>query len=316
MTPVDDNGGQVKYYQLIVAEGHHPSLQDAPLHNYQTAEAEGHGYWIAAQVSPQYLVSRTGEISLGDNQLYGGYLNHGPLSGVQGYGVAVAVSQSLNGESRTSVSDLVQADQTSDNIIKRVRNDENGYYNKIRASSSSSRPASSTSSTVTIALIVGVVVGAVLLVIAIVIFVVLRRKVGSPLRRARSDTQELTAHQQQQQQQKTSAAYAQEQDEILASELDLNVIKAKVWMIPKNFVELSHEVLGRGKFGSVLKGQVQTSGRVIWCNTQHVQLSALTRDQHVDLLRNLETAICAGKISSSSLKIFTLKAKSSCLSDR
>ena len=300
---VEDNGGRVRFYQLIVAEGQHPSLHDAPLYTYKEAEAEGHGYWIAAQVTPQYLTSHAGEVTLGDNQLYGGYLNYGPLNSVQGYGVAVAVTQTLNGQSRTSVSDLVTSKDTGDNIVLRVHDDgHNNNFYSVKSSSTqftSSRSSSGSSSTLTTLLVVGVVVGGLLLAIAIIIFVVLRRRVGSPLRRSRSDTQELTS---QQNNVGTStspataavAAYSQENDEILASELDFNLMKAKTWMIPKNFVDVSGEVLGRGRFGSVFKGQVQANGRVMWCNTQHVSMSGMTRAEYVSLLVSLDTSIRAG----------------------
>ena len=90
-----------------MAEGQHPSLHGAKLYSYKEAEAGGHSYWISAQVTPQYLTPRDGVVTLGDGQLYGGYLNYGPLNSEAGYQVAVAVTQSLGGESRVAVSDLV-----------------------------------------------------------------------------------------------------------------------------------------------------------------------------------------------------------------
>ena len=33
-------------------------------------------------------------------------------------------------------------------------------------------------------------------------------------------------------------------------------LRSKVWQMPRNFLELTHEVIGRGKFGSVIRGQV------------------------------------------------------------
>ena len=184
---MEDNGGQVRAYQVIVAEGQHPSLHEAPLHNYQTAEAEGHGYWVAAQLSPQYLASRGWEVSLGDGQLYGGYLNHGPLNSGLGYMVGVAVVQSLNGESKTSVSELTSTDQDSgDNILLRVLdNDNSDHSDQYRYSAVDTAPwshHSSGSGLVNTGLIVGVVVGAVLLTGALAVFIVVRRRVGTPLR--------------------------------------------------------------------------------------------------------------------------------------
>ena len=37
-------------------------------------------------------------------------------------------------------------------------------------------------------------------------------------------------------------------------------IRRSVWQIPRNFLDLSHVVIGRGKFGSVIKGKVNNRG--------------------------------------------------------
>ena len=41
----------------------------------------------------------------------------------------------------------------------------------------------------------------------------------------------------------------------------LDALRAKVWTVPRNFLELSHEVVGRGKFGSVIKAMVNNRGQ-------------------------------------------------------
>ena len=269
---VEDNGGQVRQYQVIVAEGQHPSLQDAPLLNYQRAEAEGRGYWVAAQISPQYLESRGWELSLGDGQLYGGYLNHGPLNSGLGYQVAVRVVQSLNGESKTSVSDLVSADDDHDNIVLRVLDSGDSDQYLYHVDSVDPGHRSGAGSTLITALIVSVVVGAVLLSVAVGVCIVIKRRSGATLRRARSDTQELSQQQHSVGVSTTSAGYDNNSGEILSSELDLNTLKTRCWMIPKNFLEIGGEVLGRGEYGSVIRGQLHSQDRVIWCNTQTINL--------------------------------------------
>ena len=259
VSPVENNGGEVRHYQVIVAEGQHPSLNNVPLLGYKEAEAEGHGYWISAQITPQYLESRHGELSLGDGQLYGGYLNHGPLDSGLGYQLAVAVTQSLHGESRVSVSDLVTSDPgAGDSLVLRVSGEGGDNY-RVETRQPVSGQHSPASPRVNLGLVVGVVVAGVLLAGAVIVFLVLRRRAGSgsPLRRARSDTLALSQQQQQQHNSSavstaavgvTAASYVHDDEEILASETpDLNIIKAKVWMIPKNFVELSGEVLGKGR---------------------------------------------------------------------
>ena len=40
-----------------------------------------------------------------------------------------------------------------------------------------------------------------------------------------------------------------------------DVLRSKVWTVPRNFLELTHEVVGRGKFGSVIKATVNNRGQ-------------------------------------------------------
>ena len=35
----------------------------------------------------------------------------------------------------------------------------------------------------------------------------------------------------------------------------MDSIRSRIWNIPVNFLELSHEVIGRGRFGSLVKGE-------------------------------------------------------------
>ena len=41
----------------------------------------------------------------------------------------------------------------------------------------------------------------------------------------------------------------------------LDMLKSNVWTVPRNFLELTHEVVGRGKFGSVIKASVNNRGQ-------------------------------------------------------
>ena len=48
---------------------------------------------------------------------------------------------------------------------------------------------------------------------------------------------------------------------MIAANERLEGLKANVWTIPRNFLELTHEVVGRGKFGSVIKAMVNNRGQ-------------------------------------------------------
>ena len=189
---VEDNGGEVKNYQVLVGEGSLHSVGGGELYGYKKAEGEGLSHWISAQLSPQYLAARGGEVTLGDGQLYGGYLNYGPLNSQAGYQLAVRVAQSLGGETKYSVSEPVSSDTNNqDRIVLRVSDDRQDY-DQYRYQTDGQSPASSSSS-LTTGLLVAVVVGALLLLAALAVFILVRRRAGRHFRRGRrADTQELT----------------------------------------------------------------------------------------------------------------------------
>ena len=74
-------------------------------------------------------------------------------------------------------------------------------------------------------------------------------------------------------------------------EESLQSLKGKVWMIPKNFVELSHEVVGRGRFGSVIKARVHSEGGVRICTTQQVS----SQEEGRNLLASLQLSVSCGR---------------------
>ena len=191
---VEDNGGKVKNYQVLVGEGSLHSVGAADLYGYKKAEAEGLSHWISAQLSPQFLAARGGEISLGDGQLYGGFLNYGPLNSEAGYQLAVRVGQSLGGRTRYSVSEPVSSDTNNqDRIVLRVSGDSRDPDQYRYETDGQPAVPSSSSSSLTTGLLVAVVAAALLLLVALAVFLLLRRRAGRHFRRGRrSDTQELT----------------------------------------------------------------------------------------------------------------------------
>ena len=94
--------------------------------------------------------------------------------------------------------------------------------------------------------IMGVLLAIGLIVYAYLRFTDYRR---SPKNGSQGDIQELTTHVS-----NINMAFDNESVEDHISKMES--IRSKVWNIPVNFLELSHEVIGRGRFGSVVKGQV------------------------------------------------------------
>ena len=191
---VEDNGGEVRNYQVVVGEGSLHSVGGGDLYGYKRAEGEGLSHWISAQLSPQYLAARGGEITLGDGQLYGGFLNYGPLNSQAGYQLAVRVAQSLAGQTRYSVSEPVSSDlNNQDRIVLRVSGERQDYDQYRYETDRRQTDSTSSSSALTTGLLVAVVVGALLLLAALAVFILVRRRAGRHFRRGRrADTQELT----------------------------------------------------------------------------------------------------------------------------
>ena len=67
--------------------------------------------------------------------------------------------------------------------------------------------------------------------------------------RSRGDIQELTTH-------ISSIDVALDNDSVENQVSKMDFIRSRIWNIPVNFLELSHEVIGRGQFGSLVKGRI------------------------------------------------------------
>merc|ERR1719362_2542341 len=150
-------------------------------------------------------------------------------------------------------------------------------------------------SSVVVGLTVATVLAAVLLLGAVAIFVYLRHSLGTRFTR-RGDTQELTAQLPTAQpiDLESSGGYLGDgsyTNEVMrTAEEYLESLRGKVWLIPKNFVEASGEVLGQGKFGSVVRATVSSQAGPLPCNTQVIPRM---EDEHLrkNMLKDLDTAI-------------------------
>jgi len=83
-------------------------------------------------------------------------------------------------------------------------------------------------------------------------------------------------------------------DDGFNSQARMDNIRAQVWNIPRNFLELTHEVIGRGKFGSLVKGKVNKRGHIEAVNIQVVPGKILEEDEFKTLSKDLDTVIRYG----------------------
>jgi len=283
LEPVEARGGPITAYQVIVLDASlHRSFQPTKFINYNAAEEAGLPYWVAAQLRPEQL-ERT--FLVGDNKLYGGFWNHKLPSGKK-WKVGLAVVSKLNGKTKRSYSgdQNVAADRTL--LIEEQQGNE-------LSENSEGSPSS-----VVVGLTVATVLAAVLLLGAVAVFVYLRHSLGTRFRR-RGDTQELTAQLPTQPiDLESSGGYIGDgsyTNEVMrTAEEYLESLRGKVWLIPKNFVEASGDVLGQGRFGSVVRATVSSQGGPIPCNTQVIPRM---QDEHLrkNMLKDLDIAIKAGQ---------------------
>jgi len=297
--PVEEHGGPISSYQVIVIDETTPTpFSSETLYDHRKAEEKGMTYWIAAELSPHFLDSNK-YFTIGDGKLYGDYLNYGPLQTSHDYHVSVAVVSSLNGTTKRSFAKVSHEQHASENMVLQFLNHDSeseDYHDGIQGHTDGVNDDRGSSSPLVLGLTVAIIVAALILVGALLVFVYLRHSMGARLRR-RPDTQELTAHSTQSVDLEDTGyidnGYVN--DAMRSAEEYLDSLKDKVWIIPKNFVELSHEVLGRGKFGSVMKGHVSANGQLIPCNTQVIATKILSPEEQKTMLRDLDTNIRAGQ---------------------
>jgi len=305
LSPSEEYGGPITSYQIIVIDESNPTpFTSESLYGYDKARRNGLTYWIAAQLSPEFLDSNQ-MFSIGDGRLYGGYQNYGPLQANHDYHVSMAVVSTLHGTTKRSFAKVSHDQHASDNmaVLKVLdydsESDDNDDTNRVSDKFGNEAASDQGTSPLVLGLTVAIISAAVILIGAILVFVYLRHSLGARLRRRRPDTQELTSHTQ-----STPSIDLGETgyidnghvNEAMRSAEDyLDSLKDKVWIIPKNFVDLSHEVLGRGKFGSVMKGQVSANGQLIPCNTQVISNKILSPEEQKTMLRDLDANIRTGQ---------------------
>jgi len=151
------------------------------------------------------------------------------------------------------------------------------------------------------ALIAAVVVVSAALLIALLIFLFLRyslpRRLGR-LRR-RPDTQELTASVAtidpvEQGYLEDGSASGAESDEQRTAADYLASLTSRVWQIPRNFLEVNTEVVGRGRFGTVMRATVHQGATDVVCTAQIIPNRLLDDEDRQRMLRELDLNIRAG----------------------
>jgi len=295
--PVGAFYGPITSYLVIVIDETNPvPFNKETLYNFEKAQKEGVHYWIAAELTPDYMETHS-EFVVGDRRLYGDYRNEGPLIKNRDYHVTLAAVSTLNGVTKRSFAEVSHEQHLKENLVvfdfhlNTNINHPTVTGTKQHGYSDVPQPASDQS--LVVGLSIAIVLASALLVAAIFVFVYLRNSFRARLRR-RGDTQELTVHTPSIDLQENGYIDNENSDELRSAECYLDSLRSKIWMIPRNFLEISHEVVGRGKFGSVMKGSVNQGSQFSACNVQVVPSRMLERAERNAMLKDLDTSIKAG----------------------
>ena len=229
-------------------------------------------------------------MQVGDNLMYRGYQNYGPLMNSHYHIVLGAVSQ-LNGVTKTSYAKVTHDQHAiNDAVVFDFPEGENEIV--LDDSSEGSN---------TTALVVCIVIASIVLLVALAFFVFVRKNLGARFRGRRYDTQELTNHTPSSAEAMTTEngymdnnGYIDDGSQFRTREDYLHSLEGKVWQVPRNFVDIQNEVLGRGKFGTVMNGTVVLNGgEQVGCNVYVIPNKMIDDDERKVMLKDLDLNVKA-----------------------
>lgn len=235
LSPMVNENGPITAYRIVVVYGvGQGEFRKDMLKSFHEAQSEGIPYYITAELNPQELRD---EFVVGDGRTYGNYYNP-PLPLDSNIHVTVGVVSSLNNITKVTYAQL-------GHVVLNVGD---------------SIPVADTgSSGLVIGLSVAIGVFGFLLLLSVVVYFLLRRRLGR--RRQNSDHQELSLQGPMIEIETNGYAHngfiPEEEDERVNH---YETLKRQVWNIPRNFLDVKSEMLGRGHYGNVMRGTVQQRG--------------------------------------------------------
>ena len=266
---------------------------------------------LLLQADPQFVV--------GDNRLYGDYLNYGPLPADRDFHITLSAVSTLNNVTKRSFAKVSHEQHNihEDMVVFKFDNKDSaaadhehdhqqfepaGDDYRSPSANEKSAAAGGVSPSAQTGLIAAVVVVSAALLIALLVFLILRfsvhRRISQRRLRRRLDTQELTAsvatidpaesgyldnH---------SAEIENDQPRTAADYLAS--LTNRVWQIPRNFLDVNTEVVGRGRYGTVMRANVHNQQGPASCMAQIIPNRLLDDEDRQRMLRDLDLNIRAG----------------------
>ncbi|XP_071439053.1 putative inactive tyrosine-protein kinase Wsck [Hetaerina americana] len=277
--PVKNNFGPVTSLRIVVIDGSSPVSFDASnLESWSHAHcSERNGndscvdqdeipYYIAAELSPQKIKD---EFVIGDGWTYGTYYNS-PLQEGANIQLVLGVVSSMNSVTKVTYSSptrgINQLLTTSDDVM-----------------------VDESDSVIILGLSIAIGIFGFFLLLSIVGYFLLKRKLER--RRGASDHQELSLHGPMAEVESSGYihdAYIAEEEGPINH---YDNLKKKVWNIPKNFLEIKSEVIGQGKYGSVVKGTVRQRGTPVPVTIHYVMDEYNKYPNHKLMLEDFDKVI-------------------------
>ena len=299
--------GPISRYQVLVIDETNPApFHEDQIFGYAKAMEVGLNYWITAEFNEDLFGrdSEFVEFVVGDNRTYGNYLNFGPLPSGRDFHVTLGVVSSWQGVTKVSYAPVSHDQHAMENIaVFKFDNHDHDHGHDHDHDEHKEHEhhdeMSEDDETLSFGLSVAIGIMSVLLVCILAFYAFLRYSTYRRKNRgSRGDIQELTTHVSSIDAESAACSnFAFDNDSVddgFNSQARMDNIRAQVWNIPRNFLELTHEVIGRGKFGSLVKGKVNKRGHIEAVNIQVVPGKILEEDEFKTLSKDLDTVIRYG----------------------
>lgn len=268
LKPVVNDNGPVTAYRVVVSSDGGSFFEHSQLKSWSEAQNNSDPYYIAAELKPENL---TENFVVGDGRRYGKYFN-APLQSSRDYHVSLGIVSSLHGNTKVSYAYATHS-QHGVMILDIPVEDEDGESGLV------------------LFLTVAIIISSILLIATVFAYFFIRHRLGRR-RRRRRDLQELSL--QGPIIEVENGGFINE--EVIPEDEDERVdyyakLHRQVWDIPRNFLDVHPDVIGKGKFGTVYKGTVQQRGFPVPATVYSIADGQLTDVEKRVMLQDLDLLI-------------------------
>nr|CAD7397889.1 unnamed protein product [Timema poppensis] len=271
---LNDNGPITAYHIVVIDGGSQASYSPEMLLPYQNATSKGLSFYIAAELKPEELKDT---FIVGDGRMYGNYYNP-PLPPGRDIHISLGVVSTMDNLTKVA---YARADHEQHGII--ILDFGNMEHTDVGNSG------------LVVGLSVAIGVLGLLLLLCVAAYFVLRRRLKRRRRRLPSDHQELSLQGPMIEVDSNGYnhnGYMPDEEERRVDHYEN--LKQQVWNIPRNFLEVKTDLLGRGQFGNVMQGTVHQRGLPMPVAINTIADGELSRADKKAMLQELDVLIRIG----------------------